>query len=185
MQKIAFKRLIVWLMFWVCLFGLGAVRGEAQESREYAVKTAFLYNFAKFVDWPPETFKNEAAPFVLGIVGVDPFGAGLETLKDKTVKGRKLVVRRLPRLENLDDCQILFISGSERGNLRAILGTLKNHSILTVSDIDHFANQGGMIGLVSVGNNVNFEINLDTVQQSKLKFSSQLLKLARIIQGAP
>lgn len=172
-------------MFWGWLVSPGAARGETPDSREYAVKTAFLYNFAKFVDWPPETFKNEASPFVLGIVGGDPFGAALETLKDKTVKGRKLVVRRFPRLENFDDCQILFISGSERGNLRAILSTLKNHGILTVSDIDRFASQGGMIGLVSAGNNVNFEINLDTVQQSKLKFSSQLLKLAKIVQGAP
>ena len=85
----------------------------------------------------------------------------------------------------MDDCQILFISGSERGNLRAILSTLKNQTILTVSDIDHFANQGGMIGLVLTGNNVTFEINLDAVRQSELWFSSQLLKLARIIQGAP
>jgi hypothetical protein len=167
------------------MLGPGAARGDTPESREDAVKTAFLYHFAKFVDWPSESFKNEASPFVLGIVGVDPFGAALEALKEKKVKGRKLVVRKLPRLENYDDCQILFISGSERGNLRAILSTLKNQNILTVSDIDRFANQGGMIGLLSAGNNVTFEINTDTVQQSKLKFSSQLLKLARIVQGAP
>ena len=185
MRNILFRRLIVWLMFWGWLFSPGAVRGETPESREHAVKTAFLYNFAKFVDWPPESFKNEAAPFVLGIVGADPFGPALETLKDKTVKGRKLVIRKLSRLENLEDCQIVFISGSEKGSLRPILSTLKNHNILTVSDIDRFASQGGMIGLVTVGNNVNFEINLDAVQQSKLKFSSQLLKLAKIIQGAP
>ena len=80
---------------------------------------------------------------------------------------------------------MLFISGSEKGNHRALLSTLKNHGILTVSDIDRFASQGGMIGLVTAGNNVTFEINLDMVQQSKLKFSSQLLKLAKIIQGAP
>ena len=185
MRKMSFKTLIVWLVLSGWMLGSGAARGETPESREYAVKIAFLYNLTKFVDWPPEAFKNEVSPFVLGIVGVNPFGAALETLKDKTVKGRKLVVRKLPRLENLDDCQILFISGSERGNLRAILSTLKNQTILTVSDIDHFANQGGMIGLVLTGNNVTFEINLDAVRQSELWFSSQLLKLARIIQGAP
>jgi hypothetical protein len=180
-----FRRLTAWLVFWSWLFVFGAVWGETPESREYMVKAGFLYNFAKFVDWPPESFKSEASPLVLGILGVEPFGAALETLKDKTVKGRRLVIRKLSRLENLEDCQILYISGSERGNLRAILGTLRNHNILTISDIDRFANLGGMIGLVNVGNNVNFEINLDTVQQSKLKFSSQLLKLAKIIQGTP
>ena len=172
-------------MFWIWLFAFGAARAETPESREYSVKTAFLYNFAKFVDWPPQSFKNEASHFVLGIVGDDPFGPALETLKDKTVKGRKLVIRKLSRLENLEDCHMLFISGSEKGNLRAILGAAKNHNLLTVSDIERFAGQGGMIGLVTAGSNVVFEINLDTVQQSKLKFSSQLLKLAKIIQGAP
>ncbi len=185
MREMPFRRLTAWLVFWIWLFAFGAARAETPESREYAVKTAFLYHFAKFVEWPPESFKNEAAPFVLGIIGADPFGPALETLKDKTVKGRKLVIRKLSRLENLEDCHILFISGSEKGNLRAILGAAKNHNTLTVSDIDRFAHQGGMIGLVAVGNNVNFDINLDTVQQSKLKFSSQLLKLAKIIQGAP
>ena len=180
-----FKKLTTWLVFWIWLFAFGAARAETPESREYAIKIAFLYNFAKFVDWPPESFKNEAAPFVLGIVGADPFGPALETLKDKTVKGHKLVIRKFSRQENLENCHILFISGSEKGSLRPILSTLKNHSILTVSDIDRFTSQGGMIGLVTSGNNVGFEINLDTVQQSKLKFSSQLLKLAKIVQGAP
>ncbi len=182
MRYINLNRFTIWLVFWGCLFGLGGARGEAEESREYAVKAAFLYNFAKFVDWPSESFRNETTPLVLGIVGVDPFGSLLETLKDKTVKGRKLVIRRLSRLENFEDCQILFISGSEKGALRPILAAVKNHPILTVSDIDRFAPQGGMIGLVAVDNTINFEINLDTVQRSKLKVSSQLLKLAKIIQ---
>jgi hypothetical protein len=185
MRNISFSKLIVWLLFWGWLFTLGVTQSQAEESREYAVKSAFLYNFAKFVDWPPESFKNETSPLVLGIVGVDPFGAVLETLKDKSVKGRKLIIRRLPRLETFEDCQILFISSSEKGNLRAMLTTIKNHNILTVSDIDRFAYQGGMIGLVMVDNNINFEINLEMVQRSKLKVSSQLLKLAKIIQGAP
>jgi hypothetical protein len=182
MQNISFNKLIVWLLLWGWMFGPGATRGEIQESREYAVKAAFLYNFAKFVDWPPESFKIEASPLVLGILGVDPFGAVLETLKGKTVKGHKLVIRKLPRLENFEDCQILFISGSEKDSVRPILAAVKSHPILTVSDIDRFAQQGGMIGLVAVDNNINFEINLDTVQRSKLKVSSQLLKLAKIIQ---
>ena len=110
-------------MFWRSGSSLSARPwAETPESREYSVKTAFLYNFAKFVDWPPQSFKNEASHFVLGIVGDDPFGPALETLKDKTVKGRKLVIRKLSRLENLEDCHMLFISGSEKGNLRAILG---------------------------------------------------------------
>jgi hypothetical protein len=183
MQKLPFKKFVLWLMFLAWLFSPGAARGETPVSREYEVKVAFLYNFAKFVEWPPESFKNEASPFVLGILGTDPFGAALENLKDKTVRGRKLIIRKLPSLENFDEGHILFISGSEKNNLRNLLASLKNHNILTVSDMERFAFQGGMLGLVNVDEKINFEINLDTVSRSKLKLSSQLLKLAKIVRS--
>lgn len=176
---------MIGLTLWAWLFSLGAVKVDALESGEEAVKTAFLYNFAKFVDWPPESFKNESSPFVLGIVGVDPFGASLDTLKDKTVKGRKLIIRKLPRLENFEDCHILYISGSEKGSLKNLLTVLKNYNILTVSDLDRFAQQGGMIGLVKSEGKISFEVNIETVQHSRLKFSSQLLKLAKIVRAGP
>jgi hypothetical protein len=185
MQKILFNKFIIWLMFWAWLVGPGTARGETPEFREYAVKVALLYNFAKFVDWPPESFKNEASPFILGIVGTDPFGATLETLKDKTVKGRRLIIRKLPRLENFDECHLLFFSGSEKSNVRNLLASLKNHNILTVSDMEKFASQGGMLGLVNVDEKINFEVNIDTVSHSKLKVSSQLLKLAKIVHTGP
>jgi hypothetical protein len=183
MQKIPFNKFIIWLLFWAWLVAPGTARGETPEFREYAVKVAFLYNFAKFVDWPPESFKNEASPFILGIVGADPFGAALETLKDKTVKGRRLIIRKLPRLENFDEVHLLFISGSEKSNVRNLLSSLKNHNILTVSDMERFAFQGGMLGLVNVDEKINFEVNIDTVSHSKLKVSSQLLKLAKIVHS--
>lgn len=185
MRNRSHNKFVIWLVFWGWLLSLGALPGEAQESGEDAVKTAFLYNFAKFVDWPPESFKNETSPFVLGILGADPFGPTLETLKDKTVKGRKLIIRKLSRLENFDDCHVLFISGSEKNNLRNILALLKNFTILTVSDLDRFAQQGGMIGLVKIEGKISFEVNIATVQHSRLKFSSQLLKLAKIVNAGP
>jgi len=182
MRNRTLYRFIIGLAFWSWLFTIGAVKAEALESGEEAIKTAFLYNFAKFVDWPPESFKNEASSFILGIVGVEPFGASLDTLRDKTVKGRKLIIRKLPRLENFEECHMLFISGSEKGNLKTLLTALKNHNILTVSDLDRFAQQGGMIGLIQSEGKINFEVNIETVQHSRLKFSSQLLKLAKIVR---
>ncbi len=180
-----YKKRIVWIWLWGWLFTLGVAWGEIEVSREYTVKAAILFNFGKFVEWPPESFKNEASPLVIGIVGADPFGAVFEAIKDKTVKGRKAVIRRFPRVESFEDCHILFISRSEKGNLRPLLAAAKNYNILTVSDIDRFAEQGGMIGLVPGENTIGFEINLDTVQRSKLKVSSQLLKLAKIVGNGP
>jgi hypothetical protein len=183
MQQMSFKKFIIWLLLWAWVVSPGAALGETPGSSEYEVKVAFLYNFAKFVEWPQESFKNETSPFVLGIVGSDPFGAALETLKDKTVKGRKVIIRKLPRLENFDDCHLLFISASEKSNLRNVLSSLKGHNILTVSDMERFAFQGGMLGLVNLDEKIIFEVNMDTVSHSKLKFSSQLLKLAKIIHS--
>jgi hypothetical protein len=185
MQKMPIKKFIIWLMFWAWLVSPGAARGETPGSREYEIKVAFLYNFAKFVEWPPESFRNDASPFVLGIVGTDPFGAALENLKDKTVRGRRLIIRKLAHLENFEECHILFISGSEKSNLRNLIASLKGQNILTVSDMERFAFQGGMLGLVNVDEKINFEVNMDTVSRSKLKFSSQLLKLAKIVHSGP
>ena len=176
-----YKQALVWILLWVWALPPGAAWGEAPATREYMVKAAMLFNFGKFVDWPQESFKNESSPFVIGILGADPFGALFETVKDKTIKGRKLVIRKLPRLENFEDCQILFFSKSEKGNLRPFLAATKKYNILTVSDIVDFAQQGGMIGLVEGENTIVFEVNLDTVQRSNLKVSSQLLKLAKIV----
>lgn len=181
MRNLSISRIMIYLAVWGWLFFPLGIGAEIQES-EYTVKTAFLYNFAKFVDWPPESFRNEASPFVLGILGSDPFGVALEKLQEKTVKGRRLVVRKLSNLENIEECHMLFISGSEKSNFKNLLAILKNHNILTTSDVDRFAQQGGMIGLIKIDGKIGFEVNIDTVQHSRLKFSSQLLKLAKIVR---
>jgi hypothetical protein len=181
MKMKKFKLNWLCLTFLLLLFPFLSAAGE--EIQEEQVKIAFLYNFAKFVDWPSDAFKNETSPIVIGILGTDPFGLLLDSLKEKTARGRKLSIRRMVRLENLEECHILFISASERGNLRSHLNQVKNHNLLTVSDMDRFAYQGGMIGLINVEGRILFEINMDTVQKSKLRFSSQLLKLAKIVHG--
>jgi hypothetical protein len=171
------------LIIVVLLLAFGAPKAFAQSSSpgEYVVKAAFLYNFAKFVDWPPTAFKNDSAPLTLCILGKDPFGEALDSLKDKTVKGRALVVRRSNRVENIGECHMLFISPSEKGDLKQILNALKNSAILTVSEIEGFGSLGGMINFVMVEKKVQFEINPDAAQYRGLRISSQLLKLAKIV----
>jgi len=146
---------------------------------EYQVKAAFLYNFGRFVQWPAQ----EEAVFRICVLGEDPFGSALEeTLQDKTVHQRKLLARRIERVEEAPGCQILFVSSSEEGHLRQILAALRGRSVLTVSELPRFAERGGMISFRLENNRVRFDINLGATERARLTVSSQLLKLARIVR---
>ena len=159
------------------------VSAESMQYQEYLVKAAFLFNFTKFVDWPSESFKDNAAPIKLYILGDDPFGEALDTIRDKTVKGRRLVIKRCQKVEELEGAHLLFISASEKGRVNQILQSLKNTPVLTISETERFGQMGGIINFITVENKVQFEINSEQAQQNKLKISSQLLKLARIVRS--
>jgi hypothetical protein len=156
----------------------GPVGNAAAANSEYQVKVAFLYNFMKFVEWPGE---GSAKPGVLtlGIIGSNPFAGALEEVRDKTAKGRRVVV--LHSLEEVKECDLLFVCSSEKGRLSQILKAAQNYHILTVSDQDGFCQAGGMINLVFVKSRVGFEVNLPATTRAKLKVSSQLLRLARLV----
>jgi hypothetical protein len=154
----------------------------ASEFDEYAVKAAYLYNFAKFVEWPPEAFANADAPLSICIVGDNPFGDALAALSSKRVASHPVEVRALPATANLNPCQIVFISRSEQGRFKALLAKVARLPILTVSDIRDFAQAGGMIGLIEADQRIRFDINLAATRQANLKLSSQLLKLATIVE---
>jgi hypothetical protein len=161
---------------------LSAPRSGVAEPRlalEYQDKAAFLYNFAKFVDWPSDSLTPSADALILGVVGEDPFGMILEqTFAGKTVHDKKLIVRRFQRIQDVGECHILFISSSENSHLDDILKTLAGGSVLTVGDMDQFAGRGGIIGFRKDDNKVRFEINADAADRAGLKISAQLMKLA-------
>jgi hypothetical protein len=152
-----------------------------EAAEEYTVKAAYLYNFAKFVEWPQQTFATPTAPIILCILGRDPFGDSLDKIAEKTVGERPVAIRRLAQVEETNGCHVLFVSRSESTRLQSILNGLAPAPILTVSDIPGFADAGGMIGLINVGQRIRFEINLRAATRAQLKISSQLLKLARVI----
>ena len=169
----------VFLVF--ALFGSSlSVRVQAQQPIEYQVKAAFLFNFAKFVDWPAEAFSDSSAPLVIGVIGVDPFGAALDqAIKGKNVGGRSLVIRRLKWGQDLRACQILYISSSERKRLPQIIQSLKGASVLTVGEMDQFNQQGGIINFTREAGKVRFQINSRGADQARLRISSKLLVLAK------
>lgn len=175
------KALLVLMLLTVVFSGLPkTTRAQPVTSREYLVKAAFLYNFAKFVQWPQGAFKDADAPLVLCILGDDPFGSALNVLAGKTVGGRRLVIQRARNLTGLAPCHILFVASLRQPALRQVLGKVKGKPILTVSEIPDFTHQGGIIQFFTVQSKIRFEINPAAAAANDLKVSSQLLKLARI-----
>ena len=154
-------------------------RGET--APEYVVKAAFLYNFAKFVEWPAESFAGPASPIVLFVFGADPFGDALKSLKGKTANGRPIVVRYAANLGELERCHLLFVSASSMALLPKILQATKGWNVLTVGDVDGFARDGGTINLLNEEQRIGIEINMEAAQRSRLKISSKLLALAKIV----
>ena len=154
----------------------------AGEFDEYTVKAAYLYNFAKFVEWPSGAFVNADAPLLICIAGANPFGDALAALTGKTVGSHPVEVRHYPAATGLESCHVVFIGRAEQGRFKAILAKLGRLPILTVSDIGDFAQVGGMIGLVEAEQRIRFDINLTASRQANLKLSSQLLKLANIVE---
>jgi hypothetical protein len=157
---------------------------ESPSDREYLVKAAFLYNFAKFVEWPPEVFVGTQAPMILCIVGADPFGRVIQSIEGKTVKGRRLVIQRAAEGKRLEPCHILFVSASENKRLPDLLSKLDRSPVLTVSDMRQFSHLGGMITLIKAQDTIRFEINVDAAQHVNLKISSELLRLAKIVTSS-
>jgi hypothetical protein len=164
-------------------YTISAPRVAAQSDLgEYDVKAAFLFNFAKFVDWPDASFADARRPIVIGALGENPFGDGLDRIvAGQTVKGRTIRIDKYRFGDDLRACHILFISESEQAHVPKILASLQGANVLTVSDIDGFAKGGGVVQFVLEENKVHFVINLDSATRAKLKINSKLLALAQVI----
>ena len=169
--------------FVVLLGGTLDSRAQADISKEYQIKAVFLFNFTQFVDWPPTAFTSADEPFCIGVLGEDPFDAFLdETVRGEKVNGHPLIVQRYHNVSDITNCQVLFISRSESKRVDQILASLKDQNILTVSDIDGFAKNGGVICFVTEQNKIHFRINLAAAKNAGLTISSQMLQLAEIVQ---
>ena len=150
--------------------------------QEREIKAVFLFNFTRFVDWPSQALVAGSAPVVIGILGSDPFGKVL----DDVVRGEKsndhpLVVKRFDRLEAVTNCHVLFVCRSEAPRLPAILKYLQTQPVLSVSDIEGFAEAGGMIALVTENGKVRLKVNLDQARQAHLEISSKLLRPSQLV----
>ena len=168
-------------VFWVLTVWFSASTMLAQTTaREYRIKAAFLFNFAHYVEWPPDAFKDANSSLNYCTIGNDPFEGVLdESLKAKSVGTRPLRVQHLTAPENFQECQIVFIGANEKGRITGILKTLKELPVLVVGESNHFIQQGGMVGFLSEENTVRFEVNLDAAQRARLNISATLLSVAK------
>jgi hypothetical protein len=145
---------------------------------ESEVKADYLYNFGKFVTWPPDR-AVAGDPFEICIVGKDPFGKVLDaTVMGERIGGRTIAIKRLSQVQQAGSCSILFVSSSEEARLATILDSAHRFNLLTVSDLKHFAERGGVIGLVVQQDRVRFEVNRAAAERCHIQLSSELLKVA-------
>jgi hypothetical protein len=149
---------------------------------EYQVKAAFLYNFAKFVEWPPDVFESSDSPIGVCVVGQNLFGHALaEIVSGRIVNRRSFLVRQISDIKQASHCQILFVSSSERMRYGAILRELRT-GVLTVGETEGFIEEGGVVNLKLDGGKVQIQVNINAADQAGVRISSKLLSLAQIIR---
>lgn len=172
-------QLVGWL---IAVATLSAIPAPAQRASEYEIKAAFLYSFPSFVEWSPQALPDSATSLTIGILGDDPFGDALKPFAGKTVHGRSVVIRRSTRLQELPLCHVLFICESERRYLPQIMEHLSGRSVLTVGEMEGFAEAGVIISFYQSRNRVRFEINAAAAERAGLRLSAKLLKLGRLVE---
>ncbi len=168
------------------LFLLGGMRSSnsVDPTTEYQLKAVFLFNFAQFVIWPDKSFENEKDPFVIGILGENPYGSFLdETIRGESVNGHRIVVRRYSNIQDIKTCHILYINLKNQDELEEVIAKVKNRNILTVGDSDKLTQLGGIISFFITNNKVGIKINLESVNATELSISSKLLRLATIVKS--
>jgi hypothetical protein len=171
---------LVLMLFFASLGNLPA----NSTAEEYAVKAAFLFHFAQFVEWPEETFGDANSPVTYCTIGEDPFHGALDAaLNGKTIGARSFRVQHFKQPQEIQGCHVLFIGAGEKRLRPAILASARGNSVLTVGESEHFIQEGGMIGFLLEENKIRFEVNLEAAQKEKLRISSRLLALAKTVIG--
>jgi len=149
---------------------------------EYEIKGAYLYNFAKFVEWPRGDLRTA---FTICLYGRNPFEGFLEeAVRGKLVHDLPIKIQRISGAgENWDACNLMFFGTASRAKVQSVLDRLRGRGVITIGESQAFAECGGMITLVVEGDRVRFDINLQAATDAHLKISSKLLELARTVKS--
>ena len=165
----------------VILSALATEGANVPQSSEYAVKSVFLYNFCRFIEWPSTAFSSPNDPLVIGVIGQDPFGSLLaEAVQGETYHGRPIRIEHYRSARDIRRCQILFVSNAEVAHMTEILSALADSSTVTVGETDTFLDKGGMIALTSERSRVRLRINSAMLRGANISVSSKLLRVAEL-----
>jgi hypothetical protein len=178
------RRGSAWLRAWGVglVLVLGAASLPAQTTREYDLKAVFLFNFTQFAEWPAEAFESPDQPFVIGVLGDDPFGPVLEAIvQNERANGRPLTVRRFQFADQVRGCQILFIGRSHRGRYDREINAWHGRHILTVADGDLRIPAGWAVEFLTSDSRIRLRINTGAVGTAGVSISSKLLRLAELV----
>jgi len=157
--------------------------GAQPQLDEYRVKAAFLYNFAKFVEWAPRAFKDASDPITVCIAGETPIYTQLDSaVTGKMAGNRSFAVRRVSDAQHAMGCNILFIGLAERKRIPAILAGVRELGILTVGETPEFIANGGVVNFKLEDGKVRFQINVEAAEHEQIRISSKLLNLAEIVK---
>ena len=186
LMRPATPRTIAILSLLLVLFaGLGGSVQAQELTSEYSIKAAFLFNFARFVEWPSEMMARSSA-LNLCVFGHDPFHGELErVIREKTISNRPLVGRRISAPGDARACHIVFVSAADKAKVREVLTAVRDTSCLTVGEDAEFARSGGMITFVIEDDKIRFDINLGSAEAARLKISAKVLSVARTVRVAP
>ena len=187
MRRLRLRRWFYLVIALILLTACSPARLPAQRDTdlEYKFKAAYLYNFLQFIEWPDTAFATNSSPVVIGIYSQDPLARELgQLVEGESINGRKIIVQNFRTTRNIRECNVIFIPESQEGQIGAILSALDDMSILTVSEVEGFAQNGGAINFYVQDNKLRFEINPDVLKKVNLKASSRLLRLARIVEPA-
>lgn len=150
-------------------------------AEEYEIKAVYLFNLGNFVKWKENVLTKN---FEICVFGADPFGVNLEYVveKEQQIQNHHVVIKQLSSLEGILNCQVLFMSRAAQPQFATVFAAIKNKPILTVSDADRFVIQGGMVQFYSLEGKIRLMLDPETIEDSGLKASSQLLKIAQLIE---
>jgi len=159
---------------------------HAGEAREYDLKAAYLYRFVQFISWPENAFPDPGSPFVVGILGPDPFAGSLDAILDGEHVGRRpIVLERYTDASEVSTCHLLYLSDAAAESIERALAQLRRPGLITVGDSAVFAQRGGAIGFAGDADRINLVINTASGRDAGVVFSSKLLHLAEKVEGLP